>query len=105
MVLEYASGGDLHTLLKTNGSLDHDSTRFVMGEVTSALASLHEIGLGYFDLKPGKNEIIHTTNERRLLLALRLTLKPLLYYFFTFFLQYFIIREHCNNGKRACETH
>ena len=105
LVLEYASGGDLHTLLKTNGSLDHDSTRFVMGEVTSALASLHEIGLGYFDLKPGKNEIIHTTNERRLLLALRLTLKPLLYYFFTFFLQYFIIREHCNNGKRACETH
>ena len=54
LVLEYASGGDLHTLLKTNGSLDHDSTRFVVGEVTSALASIHEIGLGYFDLKPGK---------------------------------------------------
>jgi hypothetical protein len=53
LVLEYASGGDLHTLLKTNGSLDHDSTRFVIGEVTSALASIHEIGLGYFDLKPG----------------------------------------------------
>ena len=52
LVLEYASGGDLHTLLKTNGSLDHDSTRFVIGEVTSALASIHEIGLGYFDLKP-----------------------------------------------------
>ena len=54
LVLEYASGGDLHTLLKTNGSLDHDSTRFILGEVTSALASIHEIGLGYFDLKPGK---------------------------------------------------
>jgi hypothetical protein len=54
LVLEYASGGDLHTLLKMNGSLDHDSTRFVLGEVTSALASIHEIGLGYFDLKPGK---------------------------------------------------
>ena len=54
LVLEYAKGGDLHTLLKTNGSLDHDSTRFVIGEVTSALASIHEIGLGYFDLKPGK---------------------------------------------------
>mmetsp|Transcript_23610 Transcript_23610/g.65508 ORF Transcript_23610/g.65508 Transcript_23610/m.65508 type:complete len:1178 (+) Transcript_23610:69-3602(+) len=52
VVLEYASGGDLHTLLKTNGSLDHESTRFVVGEVTSALASIHEIGLGYFDLKP-----------------------------------------------------
>ncbi len=56
LVLEYASGGDLHTLLKTNGSLDHDSTRFVVGEVTSALASIHEIGLGYFDLKPGKTQ-------------------------------------------------
>eukprot|EP00531_Pseudo-nitzschia_arenysensis_P001606 CAMPEP_0116115510 /NCGR_PEP_ID=MMETSP0329-20121206/543_1 /TAXON_ID=697910 /ORGANISM="Pseudo-nitzschia arenysensis, Strain B593" /LENGTH=528 /DNA_ID=CAMNT_0003608943 /DNA_START=263 /DNA_END=1847 /DNA_ORIENTATION=+ len=52
LVLEYANGGDLHTLLKTNGSLDHDSTRFVIGEVSSALASIHEIGLGYFDLKP-----------------------------------------------------
>eukprot|EP00536_Pseudo-nitzschia_multiseries_P001941 jgi/Psemu1/251126/estExt_Genewise1Plus.C_260038 len=52
LVLEYASGGDLHTVLKTNGSLDHESTRFVVGEVTSALASIHEIGLGYFDLKP-----------------------------------------------------
>jgi len=62
LVLEYASGGDLHTLLKTNGSLDHDSTRFVIGEVTSALASIHEIGLGYFDLKPGKTQCNQSTH-------------------------------------------
>jgi len=52
LVLEYASGGDLHSLLKKNGSLDHDSTRFVMGEVVAALASIHELGMIYCDLKP-----------------------------------------------------
>eukprot|EP00980_Cylindrotheca_fusiformis_P009674 scaffold2141_cov120-Cylindrotheca_fusiformis.AAC.9 len=52
LVLEYASGGDLHSVLKKNGSLDHASTRFVMGEVVAALASIHELGLIYADLKP-----------------------------------------------------
>mmetsp|Transcript_54617 Transcript_54617/g.63060 ORF Transcript_54617/g.63060 Transcript_54617/m.63060 type:complete len:1167 (+) Transcript_54617:89-3589(+) len=65
LVLEYASGGDLHTMLKNNGSLDHDSTRFVIGEVTSALASIHQIGLGYFDLKP-ENIIITESGHVKL---------------------------------------
>jgi serine/threonine protein kinase len=52
LVLEYASGGDLHTLLRKHGSLDHDSARFVLGEVIAALASIHEAGLVYADLKP-----------------------------------------------------
>jgi serine/threonine protein kinase len=52
LVLEYASGGDLHSLLKKNGSLDHDSTRFVIGEVVAALSSIHDMGLVYADLKP-----------------------------------------------------
>jgi len=65
LVLEYASGGDLHSLLRKNGSLDHDSTRFVVGEVTSALASIHEIGLGYFDLKP-ENVIITESGHIKL---------------------------------------
>lgn len=52
LVLEYASGGDLHSLLRKNGSLDHSSTRFVMGEVVAALSSIHELGLVYADLKP-----------------------------------------------------
>lgn len=50
LVLEYASAGDLHNLLVKNGSLDHDSTRFVMGEVAAALFSIHEAGLVYGDL-------------------------------------------------------
>ena len=52
LVLEYASGGDLHTLLKRNGSLDEESTRFVIGEVISALHYIHELDFIYGDLKP-----------------------------------------------------
>jgi serine/threonine protein kinase len=50
--LEYASKGDLHDLLRKNGSLDHESTRFVMGEVVAALQSIHDAGFVYSDLKP-----------------------------------------------------
>jgi serine/threonine protein kinase len=52
LVLEYASGGDLFNLLQKHGSLDHDSSRFVIGEIVAALASIHELGLVYADLKP-----------------------------------------------------
>ena len=52
LVLEYASGGDLHTLLRKHGSLDQESTRFVVGEIVAALASIHDLGLVYGDLKP-----------------------------------------------------
>ena len=52
LILEYASGGDLHTLLRKNGSLDHESTRFVIGSVAAALWSIHELGFVYADCKP-----------------------------------------------------
>lgn len=52
LVLEYASRGDLHTLLQKHGSLDLDSTRFLVGEVVAALASMHDLGFVYADLKP-----------------------------------------------------
>ena len=52
LILEYASRGDLHTLLRKNGSLDHDSTRFVIGSVAAALCSIHELGFVYADCKP-----------------------------------------------------
>ena len=38
LVLEYASRGDLHNLLQKHGSLDVESTRFVIGEIVAALA-------------------------------------------------------------------
>jgi hypothetical protein len=62
LVLEYASRGDLHTLLQKHGSLDVDSTRFVVGEVVAALASIHDIGLVYVDLKP-ENIVITEPGE------------------------------------------
>ena len=51
LVLEYASGGDLHDFLVKKGSLDEDSTRFVIGEVLAGLQSIHELGLVHIDLK------------------------------------------------------
>lgn len=62
LVLEYASGGDLHTLLRRNGSLDHDSTRFVIGSVAAALSSIHERGFVYADCKP-ENVLITETGH------------------------------------------
>ena len=52
LVLEYASGGDLHSLLKRNGSIDHASTQFVIGEIVAALCSVHDAGFVFGDLKP-----------------------------------------------------
>jgi len=52
LVLEYCSGGDLHTLLRKNGSLDHESTKFVIGSVAAALLSIHERGFVFVDIKP-----------------------------------------------------
>lgn len=65
LVLEYASGGDLHTLLRKHGSLDHDSTRFVVGELVAALASIHDLGLVYSDLKT-ENILITETGHIKL---------------------------------------
>lgn len=65
LVLEYAGGGDLHSLLRKNGSLDHDSTRFIMGEVVAALSSIHDLGLVYADLKP-ENIVITESGHAKL---------------------------------------
>jgi Protein kinase domain/Protein phosphatase 2A regulatory B subunit (B56 family) len=65
LVLEYASGGDLHHLLRKHGSLDHESTRFVMGEVVAALSSIHDLGLVYSDLKT-ENILVTETGHIKL---------------------------------------
>ncbi|KAL9187078.1 hypothetical protein ACHAXT_010798 [Thalassiosira profunda] len=62
LILEYASGGDLHSLLRKNGSLDHESTRFVIGSVAAALWSIHERGFVYADCKP-ENILITETGH------------------------------------------
>ena len=59
LVLEYAGGGDLHSLVILDSHrgpvpapLSHLCTRFILGEIVAALLSLHAIGLSYNDLKP-----------------------------------------------------
>jgi serine/threonine protein kinase len=51
-ILEYASGGDLHSLLKRSGSLDDEAVRFISGELVAALYYIHQQGFVYSDLKP-----------------------------------------------------
>ena len=65
LVLEYASRGDLHSLLQKHGSLDESSTRFVIGEVAATLSSLHSSGLVFGDLKP-ENIVITETGHLKL---------------------------------------
>jgi len=65
LVLEYASGGDLHSLLKRNGSLNENSTRFLIGEIIAALFSIHELDLVYGDLKP-ENVLITESGHTKL---------------------------------------
>jgi len=72
LILEYASRGDLHTLLRKNGSLDHDSTRFVIGSVAAALCSIHELGFVYADCKPEVSLIKCVFMCRRLVRQLNL---------------------------------
>ena len=52
LILEYASKGDLYSILRRDGSLDHKSAQFVIGEIVAALNSIHELGFVYSDLKP-----------------------------------------------------
>jgi serine/threonine protein kinase len=65
LILEYASGGDLHSLLKRSGSLDDDSTRFLVGEMVAVLNYIHDLDFVYADLKP-ENILITETGHIKL---------------------------------------
>jgi serine/threonine protein kinase len=65
LVLEYASRGDLQTLIHQHGSLDTESTRFVLGEIVAALTSIHDLGFVYGDLKL-ENTLITETGHIKL---------------------------------------
>lgn len=52
LVLEYASRGDLHSILVRMGKLPEDTARFFLGETIAALTAIHDIGFVYGDLKP-----------------------------------------------------
>mmetsp|Transcript_3708 Transcript_3708/g.6882 ORF Transcript_3708/g.6882 Transcript_3708/m.6882 type:complete len:711 (-) Transcript_3708:345-2477(-) len=54
LVIEYAARGDLHSALGNalRGKLEENAALFVLGEITSALTYVHEMGFVYGDLKP-----------------------------------------------------
>lgn len=65
LVLEWASRGDLHTILVQQGKLPEDTTRFFLGETIAALTAIHEAGFVYGDLKP-ENIVITSTCHAKL---------------------------------------
>lgn len=52
LVLEFTPKGDLHSHILSQGSLSEESAALVLGEVVTALLSVHDLGLAYNDLKP-----------------------------------------------------
>jgi serine/threonine protein kinase len=65
LVLEYAIGGDLHSYVNTRGPLEELAVRFIIGEVGTALVSLHALGFVFLDLKP-ENVLITATSHLKL---------------------------------------
>jgi serine/threonine protein kinase len=52
LVLEYASGGDLHDRLADLGPLAEANVKFIAGEILMGLRHIHAKGFVYGDLKP-----------------------------------------------------
>merc|ERR550532_701774 len=52
MLMEYINGGELFSYMRKQGRLPNDDTRFYAGEITLALAYLHDLNVIYRDLKP-----------------------------------------------------
>ena len=65
MVLEYGAFGDLHTYVRRNGPLSEKAAKIVVGEITAAVAAVHETGFVYGDLKP-ENVVITATRHVKL---------------------------------------
>lgn len=55
----------LHVQVTRRGSLDLESTRFIVGEVVSALASVHQAGFVFGDLKP-ENILVTATGHAKI---------------------------------------
>ncbi len=60
LVLEYGERGDLQMLIAQYGSLNEDSTRWVVGEIVGAICYVHSSGFVYSDLKPENVLITHS---------------------------------------------
>ncbi len=60
LVLEYGERGDLQMLIAKYGSLNEESTRWVVGEIVGTICYIHSSGFVYSDLKPENVLITHS---------------------------------------------
>eukprot|EP00026_Physarum_polycephalum_P004115 Phypoly_transcript_04132.p1 GENE.Phypoly_transcript_04132~~Phypoly_transcript_04132.p1 ORF type:complete len:456 (+),score=61.36 Phypoly_transcript_04132:562-1929(+) len=66
IVMEYAAGGDIKTLLENLGSLDEDMAKFYFAEMLLCVEYLHGLQIIHRDLKPG-NFVIDKTGHLKLI--------------------------------------
>jgi len=66
LVMEYAAGGDLKTLLENLGHLEGDMAKFYFTEMLLCVEYLHGLGFVHRDLKPG-NFVIDKTGHLKLI--------------------------------------
>jgi len=66
IVMEYAPGGDIKTLLENLGSLDEDMAKFYFAEMLLCVEYLHNMQIIHRDLKPG-NFVIDKTGHLKLI--------------------------------------
>ena len=52
MMLDYACGGELFTLLRREGRFSNDVALFFASEIVLAFDYLHQMDIAYRDLKP-----------------------------------------------------
>ena len=65
LVMEYAPGGDVYSLLKNLGCLDEDMARTYVAQIVLALGYLHKMNIIHRDLKPD-NLLISATGHIKL---------------------------------------
>ena len=65
LVLEYGSLGDLHSYIARHGALSESMAKLIVGEIATALITVHESGFVYGDLKP-ENVVITATRHVKL---------------------------------------
>ncbi|KAJ1930604.1 serine/threonine-protein kinase dbf2 [Tieghemiomyces parasiticus] len=65
LAMEYVPGGDVRTLLNSNGILLDKYTRFYIAEMCLAVVALHQLGYIHRDLKP-ENFLIDATGHVKL---------------------------------------
>jgi serine/threonine protein kinase len=58
LIEEYASEGDLHSLLGNEGSLPQSSARFVIAEIAAGLEAVHIHGFAFGDLKVNSHLVL-----------------------------------------------